>query len=197
MSLGETDVPAVLLSWLARNSLQACLLIGLILAVQVVLRGRLRPRWRHGLWLILVARLALPWTPPSAVSLYNLLPAVALPVAHAPLEVIPAAVAVAPATDVPAAELSAPATAEPAVPAAGPQPAAPAAAEPAIPAATPRPVDQPALPAPAPRLEWGQVLHWFNPLVWYAFARMRIDRELACDGPACIRGPLPALPCPL
>src|ERR1043166_7966883 len=26
-----------------------------------------------------------------------------------------------------------------------------------------------------------QVLHWFNPLVWIAFARMRADRELACD----------------
>jgi len=27
-----------------------------------------------------------------------------------------------------------------------------------------------------------QVLHWFNPLVWFAFGRMRADRELACDG---------------
>ena len=26
-----------------------------------------------------------------------------------------------------------------------------------------------------------QLLHWFNPLVWLAFARMRSDRELACD----------------
>ena len=26
-----------------------------------------------------------------------------------------------------------------------------------------------------------QVLHWFNPLVWFAFYRMRSDRELACD----------------
>ena len=26
-----------------------------------------------------------------------------------------------------------------------------------------------------------QVLHWFNPLVWLAFHRMRVDRELACD----------------
>jgi beta-lactamase regulating signal transducer with metallopeptidase domain len=26
-----------------------------------------------------------------------------------------------------------------------------------------------------------QILHWFNPLVWLAFHRMRIDRELACD----------------
>lgn len=26
-----------------------------------------------------------------------------------------------------------------------------------------------------------QALHWFNPLAWYAFMRMRQDRELACD----------------
>ena len=25
------------------------------------------------------------------------------------------------------------------------------------------------------------ILHWFNPLVWLAFHRMRVDRELACD----------------
>ncbi|MHC4753186.1 MAG: M56 family metallopeptidase, partial [Planctomycetota bacterium] len=26
-----------------------------------------------------------------------------------------------------------------------------------------------------------QILHWFNPLIWLAFYRMRADRELACD----------------
>jgi beta-lactamase regulating signal transducer with metallopeptidase domain len=25
------------------------------------------------------------------------------------------------------------------------------------------------------------ILHWFNPLVWFAFSRMQADRELACD----------------
>ena len=25
------------------------------------------------------------------------------------------------------------------------------------------------------------ILHWFNPLVWFAFYRMRTDRELSCD----------------
>jgi beta-lactamase regulating signal transducer with metallopeptidase domain len=25
------------------------------------------------------------------------------------------------------------------------------------------------------------IVHWFNPLVWYAFSRLRGDRELACD----------------
>lgn len=26
-----------------------------------------------------------------------------------------------------------------------------------------------------------QILHWFNPLVWFAFHRLRVDCELACD----------------
>lgn len=26
-----------------------------------------------------------------------------------------------------------------------------------------------------------EAVHWFNPLLWYAFGRMRADRELACD----------------
>ena len=26
-----------------------------------------------------------------------------------------------------------------------------------------------------------QIIHWFNPFVWYAFHRMRVDQEMACD----------------
>jgi bla regulator protein BlaR1 len=26
-----------------------------------------------------------------------------------------------------------------------------------------------------------QALHWFNPVIWFAFARLRVDRETACD----------------
>ncbi len=26
-----------------------------------------------------------------------------------------------------------------------------------------------------------QIIHWFNPLVWFAFNKMRADREIACD----------------
>ncbi|MEO6569284.1 MAG: M56 family metallopeptidase [Opitutaceae bacterium] len=29
-----------------------------------------------------------------------------------------------------------------------------------------------------------QIVHWFNPLVWFAFSRWRNDRELACDAAA-------------
>ena len=34
-----------------------------------------------------------------------------------------------------------------------------------------------------------QALHWFNPLVWWAFGRIRFDRELACDEQALTRVP--------
>lgn len=27
-----------------------------------------------------------------------------------------------------------------------------------------------------------QIMHWFNPLIWFALRRMRTDQELACDG---------------
>jgi beta-lactamase regulating signal transducer with metallopeptidase domain len=26
-----------------------------------------------------------------------------------------------------------------------------------------------------------QIIHWFNPFIWFAFYKMRVDRELACD----------------
>ncbi len=32
-----------------------------------------------------------------------------------------------------------------------------------------------------------QVVHWFNPVIWLAFARLRADRELACDEEAIAR----------
>src|ERR1035441_9885026 len=61
------------LPWLLKASWQAAVLILLVLTVQWAFGQRLSPRWRYGLWLLVVARLALPWTIPSAVSVFNLL----------------------------------------------------------------------------------------------------------------------------
>src|ERR1035437_1470407 len=61
------------LPWLLKASWQAAVLILLVLIVQWAFGRRLSPRWRYGLWLLVVARLALPWTIPSAVSVFNLL----------------------------------------------------------------------------------------------------------------------------
>lgn len=60
-------------SWVGSVSLQACVLIVLILSVQKLLGDRLAPRWRHALWLLLLVRLALPWTPESRISAYNVI----------------------------------------------------------------------------------------------------------------------------
>lgn len=60
--------------WLVRSSVQASVLICLILAVQAVLRRKLAPRWYYFLWFLLLARLVVPWTPESSVSVFNLLP---------------------------------------------------------------------------------------------------------------------------
>jgi beta-lactamase regulating signal transducer with metallopeptidase domain len=57
---------------LLKASWQGGVLILLVLAVQWALRGRLNPRWRYGLWLLVMIRLALPWTLPSRASLFNL-----------------------------------------------------------------------------------------------------------------------------
>ncbi len=60
------------LDWLVRTTLQASLLIGLILLLQTALRTRLGVRWNYCLWLVLLARMAMPWMPESRISLFNL-----------------------------------------------------------------------------------------------------------------------------
>lgn len=263
-------------SWrlLLKASWQAAVLIVLVLAMQRLLGRRLRPSWRYGLWLLVVLRLALPWTFPSAVSLFNLL---SLPdVSNSLTRVvsrwkIPAASdsQVPKAAHVTAVGVSAEATGA-SLEAAAPRLSAERSWLPLAWAAgafvftlgltvnhlrfhrrvaRSRPlIDEPALnlledckqrmgirtpimlvetaavDGPSlfgflrPRLllpagftrqfshdelrfvflhELGhvkrhdiplgwltvllQILHWFNPLVWLAFSRMRVDRELACD----------------
>ena len=61
-------------NWLLQTTLQASLLICLILLVQRMLARRLGVRGRYFLWLVLLARMALPWAPQSRLSVYNLLP---------------------------------------------------------------------------------------------------------------------------
>ena len=58
-------------AWLWRASWQASVLIVLVLLAQSLLRRQLTPRWRHALWVLVVIRLALPWSLESRVSLFN------------------------------------------------------------------------------------------------------------------------------
>ena len=58
---------------LFKASWQAAVLALLVFAAQRIFAGRLAPGWRHRLWLLVVIRLALPWTAPSPMSVFNLL----------------------------------------------------------------------------------------------------------------------------
>ena len=60
------------MSWLGQSSLQASVLIVLVLAVQGLLGRRLPGRWRYALWLLVLIRLALPTAPRAPWSVFNL-----------------------------------------------------------------------------------------------------------------------------
>ena len=53
------------------SSWQASVLIGLVLLLQWSFGNKLSPGWRYGLWLLVVVRLALPVTPESPLSIFN------------------------------------------------------------------------------------------------------------------------------
>jgi bla regulator protein BlaR1 len=57
-----------------RASWQASVLVGLVLVAQWLLRKRAAARWRYNLWAVVLIRLALPVTPSSSWSVFNLLP---------------------------------------------------------------------------------------------------------------------------
>jgi beta-lactamase regulating signal transducer with metallopeptidase domain len=63
------------LAWLLETTLVASVVICLILVLQKLLGRRLGPRWSHALWLVLLLRMVLPWTPASPISLFRLIPA--------------------------------------------------------------------------------------------------------------------------
>ena len=63
-----------LFEWLLWTTIQGSILIGLIVLIQIVLRGKLGIRWHYFLWLLLLVRLAIPWAPKSRISMFNLVP---------------------------------------------------------------------------------------------------------------------------
>ncbi len=60
-----------IVGWILRSSWQAGILVVLVLAAQWALGKRLNARWHYLLWFLVVARLALPSTPSSSMSLFN------------------------------------------------------------------------------------------------------------------------------
>lgn len=58
-------------AWLLKSSGQTAVLIALVLAAQWLLQKKLAPRWRYSLWLLVLIRLMLPFSPESAFSIFN------------------------------------------------------------------------------------------------------------------------------
>ncbi|PFB67471.1 M56 family metallopeptidase [Bacillus cereus] len=59
--------------WLIETSIMASILVGLILCIKILFRNKLTPRWQYMLWIILIIRLVLPWSPDSSYSIYSVL----------------------------------------------------------------------------------------------------------------------------
>lgn len=70
----ETPDVSHFLVLLGKTSAQAGVLVVLVLAAQWLFRKQLTPLWRCNLWLLVAARLLLPFSFSSAVSVFNLLP---------------------------------------------------------------------------------------------------------------------------
>jgi beta-lactamase regulating signal transducer with metallopeptidase domain len=58
--------------WTWTTSLQASVLIALVIAAQLLFRKWLKPHWRYALGFLVLVRLLLPWAPASSFSVFNL-----------------------------------------------------------------------------------------------------------------------------
>ncbi|MCB1066289.1 MAG: M48 family metalloprotease, partial [Verrucomicrobiae bacterium] len=66
-------------SWTLRNTLEASVFIGFLLLLSFAFGNRLSPVLRAMLWAVAGLRLILPFAPPSALSVFNLSPAITQP----------------------------------------------------------------------------------------------------------------------
>jgi beta-lactamase regulating signal transducer with metallopeptidase domain len=71
--MNATQVGSFLFA-LGRSSVEAGVVVALVWAAQGMFRARLSPRWRATLWLLVVARLLLPFSFSSMTSIFNYLP---------------------------------------------------------------------------------------------------------------------------
>ncbi len=60
--------------WLLKSTTQASVLICVILFVQILFGKKLGLRWYYCLWMLLIVRMLLPWSPQSKASVYNFVP---------------------------------------------------------------------------------------------------------------------------
>jgi len=62
---------SVLFEWVLRSTFQASILICLILVVKLLVGSKMPASWHHFLWLLVVARMLMPWTVSSRLSVFN------------------------------------------------------------------------------------------------------------------------------
>lgn len=58
--------------WVLSTSVMATIFVGLILLVKLILKEKLKPKWHYLLWILLIIRIILPWSPESSFSVFNL-----------------------------------------------------------------------------------------------------------------------------
>lgn len=58
--------------WVLTTSAMASVMVGLILLTKFLLKDKLNIRWHYLLWILVIIRLILPWTPESSFSVFNL-----------------------------------------------------------------------------------------------------------------------------
>ncbi|CAM3827781.1 M56 family metallopeptidase [Marinicrinis lubricantis] len=58
--------------WVLTTSAMASVMVGLILLAKFLLKDKLNIRWHYLLWILVIIRLILPWTPESSFSVFNL-----------------------------------------------------------------------------------------------------------------------------
>jgi beta-lactamase regulating signal transducer with metallopeptidase domain len=221
-----------LFEWLIKTTIQGSVLIGLILLVKVILRGRLPIRWHYFFWLLLLIRLAAPRLPQSRFSIFNFVPesfqtgrVEILPILWLIGALVMAAIVGArnftlwrtvrrerPITEQEILDLLEDCKMEMDIKTIFGVVVSDRIKSPVLFGFV-----RPRLLLPQGILEtydleelryifihelahfkqrdiylgWLmallQILHWFNPLMWFAFHRIRVDRELACDGLAVSR----------
>ncbi|MCL4218436.1 MAG: M56 family metallopeptidase [Candidatus Hydrogenedentes bacterium] len=72
--IASMNMVEALFDWVVLNSARASVLVVAVLALQLLTRRKLPPRWQYALWFVVIARLVIPAGLPSAWSVYNWAP---------------------------------------------------------------------------------------------------------------------------
>lgn len=68
------DVLTTIFTTVLTLSIMSIVVVAFIVLAKLVLRERLSPRWSYLLWMLLLVRLLIPWSPESEWSVFNLIP---------------------------------------------------------------------------------------------------------------------------